>query len=226
MNNIIFTKAEKEIKKTIALSIVSALATIACLIFALSADKDDSKEIGFACCVIALIYMIVSITSISKQKKSIQELKNTVSQNNINMATQEMMDMTTLSLEKANLYLTRHYLINLMGKHAIIPYEDILWMYRYTYYENGRKKEDNIVVFTTLGEYYSIGSKKVLKDDNMVNTIFERCRQANPYIVFGFTDDNKRASKEMESKIKQIRNSGQDPRAVLRPANIEHTPLF
>ncbi len=147
------------------------------------------------------IMLIVGVVELVIFKKTLGSLDATI----VDEIDKEMNDPNAFYYQKANLFLTEHYIINFGGKVKIIRYSDILWMYRYEQRTNGIKTAQSIKVLTTNGKTSSIANldlvTKKAKDafDEIWNTILEK----NPTMLVGYTAENLRAMKEKVKEIKR-----------------------
>ena len=171
-------------------------------------------------CICGILFIPSFIGGVSEGIRSLNFRK--VSDFDASQVDIELSDPQVIRLDKVKVYLTRHYLVSTEYSHVVIPYADIVWMYNYTYRYNFIKTID-CIKFTTLdGKTYTIANKVWKRNCKDVHEqIFARCRYSNPHIVLGYTDDAKKYNKQIMKQIKQLKKSGQDPKTVLRPKDIE-----
>jgi len=244
MKELILKKSKIDLKNNILYLIGSIALLIVIIILIMNSGGDISKynfksyrlgTLNFVWIfgLLSILGIFAGIGGIIDNRKKLKEFFLDVSEENMRLAYDEMLDSSTVSYYNAGIYLTKHYLICLaVDKYCIVPYEDIIWLYTIrTIEESGTFKKtrskvgDCIKVHTNLGKIYNIGGNSLANDDYAYVTIYNRCYQANPHIIMNYSKENKKAYKIMQDKIKQIRQAGDDPRIVLRPSDIEHTPL-
>lgn len=119
----------------------------------------------------------------------------------------EMNDKEAFYYSKAHLYLTRNYIINFGGTFRIIPYKDVLWMYRYEQRTNGIKTAQSLKVLTNEGKTYSIANIDLVtkKSKEIFEEIWDTIAKKNENILLGYTKENIRAMKEKVKEIKKNR---------------------
>lgn len=118
----------------------------------------------------------------------------------------EMNDKEAFYYSKAHLYLTRNYIINFGGTFRIIPYKDILWMYRFEQRTNGIKTAQSLKVLTNEGKTYNIANIDLVtkKSKEIFEEIWNTIVNKNENIVLGYTKENIQA---MKNKVKEIKKN-------------------
>lgn len=118
----------------------------------------------------------------------------------------EMAEKEAFYYKRAHLYLTRNYVINFGGTFRIIPYKDILWVYKYEQRTNGIKTAQCLRVLVNTGKTYNIANIDIItkKSRDIFEEIWETIVTKNPKVKIGYTKEN---IKEMRAKIKEIKKN-------------------
>lgn len=118
----------------------------------------------------------------------------------------EMNDKDAFYYSKAHLYLTRNYIINFGGTFKIIPYKDLLWMYRYEQRTNGIKTAQSLKVLTNEGKTYNIANVDLVtkQSKEIFEEIWDTIVKKNDRILLGYTKEN---IKKMQEKVKEIKKN-------------------
>ncbi len=117
----------------------------------------------------------------------------------------EMSEKEAFYYGKAHLYLTRNYIINFGGTFRVIPYKDLLWMYRFEQRTNGVKTAQSLKVLTNEGKTYSIANMDLVtkKSKEIFEEIWNTIAKKNENILLGYTKENIRAMREKVKEIKK-----------------------
>lgn len=118
----------------------------------------------------------------------------------------EMAEKEAFYYKRAHLYLTRNYIINFGGTFRVIPYKDILWMYKYEQRTNGIKTAQCLKVLVNTGKTYNIANVDIItkKSRDIFEEIWETIVTKNPKVTVGYTPEN---IKEMRAKVKEIKKN-------------------
>lgn len=118
---------------------------------------------------------------------------------------QEMNSSDAIFYNKANLYLTKNYIISFENRLKVINYKDILWIYLYEQRTNGIKTTQSIKILTNDGKTSTIATIALItkKKKKMYNEIWNTIINKNDQILIGFTKENIDA---MNQKVKEIKN--------------------
>lgn len=172
----------------------------------LDLTKDASSVAGFQyflfflCFIIGIVSLFIVLIRMAQFNRSIKKLDGT----QIDELDHEMNDKDAFYYEKAHLYLTEHYIINLLGIVRIIKYEDILWMYSVEQRVNGVRTAQHIKLFTNEGKTYTIASIDMVtkKKKEIFDEIWDTIASKNDKMRLGYNDENR---KEMNQKAKEIK---------------------
>lgn len=137
-----------------------------------------------------LITGIVRLRLTSKIKK--------INSDEWEMINRELEEEESFYYKNAKLALTRNYIVDFSKGLKVIRYEDVLWIYKFEYRQNGIKTQDSIVLITkdkkkhmiaSLGGYTK-KSKEVSKE--IIETIYKK----NDSMLVGYTKENRQKMKE------------------------------
>ena len=150
--------------------------------------------------IIGLVILILSIIELFNFKKSINKMDDI----EISDLDKELNDKESFYYDKANLYLTKSYIINFNLKFKIIKYEDILWMYPYEQRTNGIKTSQSIKVVTNDGKTHTIATIDIVtkKKKEIFTEIWNTIANKNKNMLLGYTKEN---IKIMKNKLKEIK---------------------
>lgn len=117
---------------------------------------------------------------------------------------QEMNNSEAIFYNKANLYLTKNYIISFENSLKLIAYKNILWIYPYTQRTNGIKTTQSIKILTNNGKTTTIATMALMtkKKKEIYAEIWNTITSKNDQILIGFTKENIDA---MNQKVKEIR---------------------
>jgi len=159
-----------------------------------------------ACFILTLIFgiivFIIGLYGVLNFQRTIRKLDATM----IDDLNNEMEDKEAFYYQRAHLYLTRNYIINFGGSFRVIPYKDILWMYKFEQRTNGIKTAQALKVLTNSGKTYAVANMDIVtkKSKAVFEEIWETIYNKNNKIVLGYTKENIQAMKE---KVKEIKKS-------------------
>ncbi len=148
------------------------------------------------------IIFLVGLVEVLIFARGIRKLDNT----KIEELDGEMAEKEAFYYKRAHLYLTRNYIINFGGTFRVIPYKDILWMYKYEQRTNGIKTAQCLKVLVNTGKTYNIANVDIItkKSRDIFEEIWETIVTKNPKVVVGYTKENIR---EMRAKVKEIKKN-------------------
>ena len=216
-------------KKTVIAFIICMIA----LLVNLFVPNELAESLSSALLIFAVLFFATYFIMLVSQIKSFKGLKkNRISYKRLEDVEKQLRNPSTVCLGKSNVYFTESYLLNLRGSFNVIPYEDIVWIYkrRSVYHKGFRDIElkNCLVAFTLDGEEYEIANtvKKGYPKD-IHDQIITICHKKNPYIRFGNSRETLEYALGIKNKINDYKKANIDPRNKLRPEieNMEHTPL-
>ena len=155
--------------------------------------------IGILLGFIAIIILIVFVWIKILYKRGLKKL----SAEEIAKITKEVNDeKNAFFYQKANIYLTEHYLISLTNRFEAIPYKDIIWMYPFVVRQYGFRTSQSIIVVTKDGKKYTALSMNVITKANkeVYQEIYDTILEKNAKILNGFNKENKNKVKEIVNK--------------------------
>ena len=127
------------------------------------------------------------------------------------MSSKERKEIDNETLEKdafyyanIHLYLTPNYIVLMDGTFQVIPYSNLLWLYKYEQRVNGIKSTKSIVGVTTDGKSHNIAVVPALTKKYMeiYEEVFNTICSKNEEMLVGYTNEN---CKIMREELKQIK---------------------
>lgn len=115
----------------------------------------------------------------------------------------EMDEKDAFYYKSAKLALTKNYIVDFSRGITIIPYKDVVWMYKYEYRYNGVKTQVSVILYTKDKKRHVVaalpGYTKKSKEINQ--EIMETIMKKNANMIVGYTKENRKKVKE-EYQIK------------------------
>lgn len=139
--------------------------------------------VGFMAFLLLLAGVPSVISFISANKKLSDEDRE--------MLEAELEDPRTVYMKNIGVFLTPRFLINVNRRLVVLPFEDIIWSYRYTYRYWFVPIIDNVKIFTRNKTKKSIANMNVFTSypDRIVQQLFTEISQRNPVAFFGYTKE-------------------------------------
>ena len=124
--------------------------------------------------------------------------------------------------DSPNLLLTTNYLIGLQIGIAIIPYDEILWIYKKATYSNGAPSKSELVTRLTSGKEIRFGGSIFFssKLDSKIDEIIQELYRRNPRIILGYDFEKQTLYK---SEVSIIRKEGKGS-SILSSNPMAHPP--
>lgn len=121
-----------------------------------------------------------------------------LSSDEISLLDNEMNSKESFFYERANLYLTPNYCINLDGTFKAIKYSDIIWMYSITQRVNFIKISNSIMI-ATLTKKYNIASLDTLTraSKEVYEEIYKTILSKNDTMLVGYSKSSIKKYKEI-----------------------------
>lgn len=150
--------------------------------------------------MIGLLFVLIGLINYNRFKKNIKK-----------MSSKERKEIDNETLEKdafyyanIHLYLTPNYIVLMDGTFQVIPYSNLLWLYKYEQRVNGIKSTKSIVGVTTDGKSHNIAVVPALTKKYMeiYEEVFNTICSKNEEMLVGYTNEN---CKIMREELKQIK---------------------
>ena len=144
-----------------------------------------------------LVGLIMTIICLIKSIRFNLALKR-LSSDEISLLDNEMNSKESFFYERANLYLTPNYCINLDGTFKAIKYSDIIWMYSITQRVNFIKISNSIMI-ATLTKKYNIASLDTLTraSKEVYEEIYKTILSKNDTMLVGYSKSSIKKYKEI-----------------------------
>lgn len=161
--------------------------------------NDIILVVGFMLGIIGLIVVIVGVFQQVRYKKQLKKLSL---EEKIKIQKELQDEKTSFYYEKAQVYLTENYILNLAHVFEAIPYKDVLWIYPYELRYYGFKTAQSIYLITKDGKKHIIASMSVVTKSSKeaMEEIYQTILKKNPKILNGFTKENRQKIKELTKK--------------------------
>lgn len=161
--------------------------------------NDIILVVGFMLGIIGLIVVIVGVFQKVRYKKQLKKLSL---EEKIKIQKELQDEKTSFYYEKAQVYLTENYILNLAHVFEAIPYKDVLWIYPYELRYYGFKTAQSIYLITKDGKKHIIASMSVVTKSSKeaMEEIYQTILKKNPKILNGFTKENRQKVKELTKK--------------------------
>lgn len=161
--------------------------------------NDIILVVGFMLGIIGLIVVIVGVFQKVRYKKQLKKLSL---EEKIKIQKELQDEKTSFYYEKAQVYLTENYILNLAHVFEAIPYKDVLWIYPYELRYYGFKTAQSIYLITKDGKKHIIASMSVVTKSSKeaMEEIYQTILKKNPKILNGFTKENRQKIKELTKK--------------------------
>lgn len=150
--------------------------------------------IGFVFILVGLLMTIIYLIKGIRFNLALKRL----STDEISLLDNEMNSKESFFYERAKLYLTPNYCINLDGTFKAIKYSDIIWMYSITQRVNFIKTSNSIMV-ATLTKKYNIASLDTLTraSKEIYEEIYKTILSKNDTMLVGYSNENIKKYKEI-----------------------------
>ena len=161
--------------------------------------NDIMLVVGFMLGIIGLIVVIVGVFQKVRYKKQLNKLSL---EEKIKIQKELQDEKKSFYYEKAQVYLTENYILNLAHVFEAIPYKDVLWIYPYELRYYGFKTAQSIYLITKDGKKHIIASMSVVTKSSKeaMEEIYQTILKKNPKILNGFTKENRQKIKELTKK--------------------------
>ncbi len=161
--------------------------------------NDIMLVVGFMLGIIGLIVVIVGVFQKVRYKKQLKKLSL---EEKIKIQKELQDEKKSFYYEKAQVYLTENYILNLAHVFEAIPYKDVLWIYPYELRYYGFKTAQSIYLITKDGKKHIIASMSVVTKSSKeaMEEIYQTILKKNPKILNGFTKENRQKIKELTKK--------------------------
>lgn len=161
--------------------------------------NDIILVVGFMLGIIGLIVVIVGVFQKVRYKKQLKKLSL---EEKIKIQKELQDEKKSFYYEKAQVYLTENYILNLAHVFEAIPYKDVLWIYPYELRYYGFKTAQSIYLITKDGKKHIIASMSVVTKSSKeaMEEIYQTILKKNPKILNGFTKENRQKIKELTKK--------------------------
>ena len=161
--------------------------------------NDIILVVGFMLGIIGLIVVIVGVFQKVRYKKQLKKLSL---EEIIKIQIELQDEKKSFYYEKAQVYLTENYILNLAHVFEAIPYKDVLWIYPYELRYYGFKTAQSIYLITKDGKKHIIASMSVVTKSSKeaMEEIYQTILKKNPKILNGFTKENRQKIKELTKK--------------------------
>lgn len=172
----------------------------------LTINDNPLATIPYGLCALFMIFgnvlFIIGLVEVLIFRHGIRKLDST----KLEELDNEMVEKEAFYYKRAHLYLTRNYIINFGGTFRVIPYKDILWIYKFEQRTNGIKTAQHLKVLVNTGKTYSIANVDLVtkKSREIFEEIFETVVSKNPKVTVGYTSEN---IKQMRLKVKEIKKN-------------------
>lgn len=159
-------------------------------------SKSGDTQYAFAAIfgVIAIIGFLISGIYIFVYHHKIKKLDDETAKR----LDDAMNDKNSFFYERANLFLTPNYIIQIAGGLSYIDYQDMIWVYRYELRQNGIKTQQSIRVMTKDGKIHNICNVDALtkKSNAVYDEILETIASKKENLIIGY-------SKEARNEVKE-----------------------
>ena len=161
--------------------------------------NDIILVVGF---MLGIIGLIVVIVGVFQQVRYTKQLKKLSFEEKIKIQKELQDEKKSFYYEKAQVYLTENYILNLAHVFEAIPYKDVLWIYPYELRYYGFKTAQSIYLITKDGKKHIIASMSVVTKSSKeaMEEIYQTILKKNPKILNGFTKENRQKIKELTKK--------------------------
>ena len=152
--------------------------------------------------LLLILFIITLIIYLRNYYKSYRCLKK-YSKEELDKISLEITENKDKTYSKLNLYLTKHYLVDLNNNIFILNYTSIVNAYIYEYRYNGILVNKGIKVETN-NKIYEVATKKIEKEEKekILNFILEDLKNKNKDIILGY--DSKKVTKKNNKNAKNV----------------------
>ena len=157
-------------------------------------DYDTQLIVGFIFGIVSVVFFILFFVLCYKLKKSICVFSDT----EWNKIIKELDDDDTKFYKQTNIYLTKHYMVDLNRGITVLDYEDIVWIYQYRLKQYGITTAKSLIVCTKNRKKYKIAdSEGFSRTKAIYEEIVKKIQSVQPNVMIGFTKENKNKAKDL-----------------------------
>lgn len=163
--------------------------------------EDVFLLIGLLIFIIGLIVSIVGVVLIVRYTKNVKKI-SLEEKEKIEHEVED--EKNAFYYQKAHVFLTKNYVLNLASAFDAILYKDIIWMYPFEYRYNGFKTSSSICLVTKDGKKHKIAGMDVVtkKSKEVYQEIYQTILEKNENILNGFTKENQQeVKKRLQDKV-------------------------
>ncbi len=114
---------------------------------------------------------------------------------------QEIDAEDSIYYKKANLYITKNYLLSYQSGLEIYDYKDIVWIYPHEYRYNGSLSQKSMMIVLNNSKAKKLATVSASKKNlNMFDEMYESLLNRMPDVLSGYTKENKEKAKELYKK--------------------------
>ena len=215
-NPIVMTGTTKEISETLMMAIINAINKDASeeeyvdaewfvnylgLMYLDEGEEPKSMDTSLLILIlVAILALVIFFTGwISKLRYEKNSLDLTDKE--MKIINQELKEKTTKKYLKLQVYITKHYFVNMNQVFFAIPLENILWIYPFDVSNAGEIVSKALKIFTRDGKEYTAAKSAI--EEKEFEKFYKELQKVNSSWMIGYTKENRR---KYETHIKDTKN--------------------
>ena len=149
------------------------------------------------------LFAVIGLINGKRFGKNIKKLSSA----DIKKIDAETLEKDAFYYSNIHLYLTNNYIILMDGTFQVIPYDDLLWLYKYEQRVNGVKATNSIIGITNDGKSHNIAVVPALTKKSMevYEEVFDTICSKNTEMLVGYNSQNSKIIHDELQRIKALR---------------------
>lgn len=215
-NPIVMTGTTKEISETLMMAIINAINKDASEEEYVDAEwfvnylglmyldeGEEPKSMDTSLLILILVAILALVMFFTGWISKLRYEKNSLdlTDKEMKIINQELKEKTTKKYLKLQVYITKHYFVNMNQVFFAIPLENILWIYPFDVSNAGEIVSKALKIFTRDGKEYT-GAKSDIEEKEF-EKFYKDLQKDNSSWMIGYTKENRR---KYETHIKDTKN--------------------
>ena len=156
----------------------------------------DTLSVSVIFLVIGGILIIAFVCVKMRTKKNMKKVEE-----NWEKILNELDSSDCFHYKKANLYITKNYLISYAAGLELYDYKDIVWIYPHEYRYNGSLSQKSMMIVLKDSKTKKLATVSASKKNlNMFDEMYESLLNKMPDVLSGYTKENKEKAKQLYQK--------------------------